>query len=149
MRKSISLIAIAILLFSCSESKIAEEIDLLQHQNDSLKMVLADINNKYVFDSIAFREIYHPDNTYELGSEFKMELVVVGYSQTYPYFVKYDSIINDRMVNPDTLKLINGGYKLQTILTNEENPIWIDMNIVNTYGKSKKGRLYDNVKIKD
>ena len=72
-----------------------------------------------------------------------MELLVVGYSPSNPYFVKCDSIVDGNLINPDTLASVNGGFKLKTRLTEKENPLWVDMNITNKYGKVKKGTLYD------
>ena len=140
------------MIVSCSNenSKIAIELSKLKKERDSLEAVLNDINNnKYVFDSIAFRDVHGSKNTYLLDSDFEMELLVVGYNPTSHYFVKYDSLFNGRLINPDTLPIVNGGFKLKTKLIKKENPIWVDMNLRNKYGKVKKGVLYDIIKTKD
>lgn len=123
-----------------------EEIENLKKTNDSLMDILAKIENKYIFDSISFREIPDPKNTAKLNSEYGLELLVVGYSTRESYFVKYDTIVNGKKINPDTLKQSNGGYKYSKKLKNKLNPIRIEMNIINDYGKSKKGILYDVIK---
>ena len=108
---------------------------------------MEDIANKYVVDRISFREIPNPNNTAKLNSEYSLELIVIGYSPDKTYFVKYDSIIDGKKINPDTLRQINGGFKYSTKLESDKNPIWIEMNINNDYGKSKKGTLYDVIKV--
>lgn len=146
------LIVLLFVVIGCSDNsdKMAAEISRLQNERDSLAAILEDIdNNKYVFDSIAFRDTHSPKNTYLPNSDFEMELLVVGYNPRNHYFIKYDSVFDGRFVNPDTLPIVNGGFKLKTKLIGKENPIWVDMNIKNKYGKTKKGTLYDVIKTKD
>ncbi len=125
------------------------KIESLSIENDSLKRIVEEINGKYVFDSISFRDIYSPKNTRKLNSEFEVELLVVGYNPDKSFFVKFDSIADGQKVNPDTLKQSNGGFKYITILKDKENEIRIDMNVENDYGKNKRGVLYENVRIKN
>lgn len=147
--KYITLFFCLVFFVSCqsySDDQI-KEIEQLRKNNDSLSRVLEDIANKYVFDSISFREIPNPNNTAKLNSEYSLELIVIGYSPDKTYFVKYDSIVDGKKINPDTLRQINGGFKYSTKLESDKNPIWIEMNINNDYGKSKKGTLYDVIKV--
>ena len=153
MKKLIFTILFLSITFGCSnnnqsKNKIAE-FELLQRENDSLKRIIADINSKYVFDSISFRDIYSPSNTHELNSNFNVELLVVGYSPQKSYFVKYDSIANGQKINPDTLPQSNGGFKYRTVLKNRVNDIWIDMNVENEYGKKKMGTLHEKIRTKN
>lgn len=142
----------SLFLFSCNSSneKLIKLNSKLGLENDSLKNIVNEINNKYVFDSIAFRDIYSNKNTYKLDSEFEVELLVVGYNYNQSFFVKYDSIgIDGRLINPDTIYQKNGGFKVNTILDKKTNPIRISMQINNKYGKNKRGYLYDNIKIQE
>ncbi|OBX17901.1 hypothetical protein ES675_16035 [Bizionia algoritergicola] len=125
------------------------EIETLRAENDSLKKIVAEINNKYVFDSISFRDIYNPKNTYEQDSDFNIELLVVGYNPSKSYFVKFDSIVDGQKINADTLKQSNGGFKYNTKLTEKENTIRIEMNVENKYGKKKSGTLFETIRIKN
>ena len=148
-----TLLASLILLASCNSNmeNLSIENRKLKMENDSLSRIVEEVSKKYVFDSIAFRDIYNPDNTYKRDSEAEIEFLIVAYSPDRPYFIKYDSIDSStgKHLNPDTLVQKNGGYKLKTTLKNEENPLWIEMNIENKYGKSKKGTLYDKIEIKN
>lgn len=146
--KTIGILFFITTLLSCNsnEESLSKEVVSLQKQNDSLVKIMNEINDKYVFDSIAFREIPNLKNTNDLNSIYELELLVVGYSSKNNYFVKYDTIVNGKMISPDTLKESNGGFKLKLNLNKKENPIWIDMNVENKYGKSKKGTLYDVIR---
>jgi len=153
MNKPIILLLLISLTFSCSD-KIQKEntitkIGKLRAENDSLKKIISEINDKYVFDSISFRDIYSPKNTYKPNSEFEVELLVVGYNPHKSYFVKFDSIVDGEKIKPDTLKQSNGGFKYRTILTKKENEIIIEMNVENEYGRKKSGTLFDNIQIKN
>ena len=130
------------------ENTIAK-LDSLRAENDSLKKIVAEINNKYVFDSISFREIYGKDNKYERNADFNVELLVVGYNPNKSYFVKFDSLVDGKKVNPDTLKQSNGGFKYNTKLTEKENIIRIEMNVENKYGQKKMGTLLETIRTKD
>jgi len=125
------------------------KIDSLRKENDSLKKIVAEINNKYVFDSISFREIYGKNNKYELNADFEVELLVVGYSPNKSYFVKYDSIVNGQKINPASLPQSNGGFKYKTKLTEKINKIWIEMNVENEFGQQKKGVLHESIRTKN
>jgi hypothetical protein len=154
-KKSISLLIFffSIALIGCNSNLegLTIENNKLKNKNDSLSSIVEEISNMYVFDSIAFRDIYSKKNTYKKNSEFEIEFMVVAFSSNKSYFVKYDSInnITGKYFNADTLIQKNGGFKLKTKLTENENPIWVKMNIENKYGKTEKGVLYDKIKIKD
>lgn len=148
--KTGSIFILFILCLSCQTKKESYELEIaqLRKSNDSLTMILNEINNtKYVFDSIAFRDIPHPDNTLKLNSNYRLELLVVGYSPNKDYFIKYDSIVNNKKINPDTLFQKNGGFSFKTKLEKKHTPIYIDMNIDNDYGKTRKSMLYDVIEV--
>ncbi len=139
--------------FSCSNinqvENTIEKLKNLRSENDSLREIVADIETKYVFDSISFREIYGKDNTYERNAEFNVELLVVGYNPNKSYFVKFDSIVDGKKINTDTLKQKNGGFKYKTKLTEKENVIRIDMNVENEFGQKKMGTLLETIRTKN
>ena len=153
MTKTIIIVLLTILTLSCTninqgENTIAK-LENLRAENDSLREIVADIETKYVFDSISFREIYGKDNKYERNAEFSVELLVVGYNPSKSYFVKFDSLVDGKKVNPDTLKQSNGGFKYKTKLTEKENIIRIDMNVENEYGQKKMGTLLETIRTKN
>tara|TARA_R110002072_G_scaffold302305_1_gene484662 strand:+ start:989 stop:1450 length:462 start_codon:yes stop_codon:yes gene_type:complete len=153
MNKTIIIVFLILLNFSCTDINRTEntiaKLESLRAENDSLKKIIAEIDNKYVFDSISFRDIYSPKNTYELNSDFQIELLVVGYNPSKSYFIKYDSIVEGQKINPDTLSQSNGGFKLNTKLTEKENEIRIEMNVENKFGNKKKGVLYETIRTKN
>ncbi len=153
MNKVVIIVFLIFLTFSCTDITQGEraiaKMDFLQSENDSLRKIVADIESKYVFDSISFREIYGKDNNYERNSEFIVELLVVGYTPNKSYFVKFDSIVDGKKINPDTLKQSNGGFKYKTILTKKENILRIDMNVENEYGQKEMGTLFETIRTKN
>lgn len=152
MTKTIIIVFLTFLTFSCMDINQGEntiaKLENLRAENDSLRKIVADIETKYVFDSISFREIYGKDNQYERNAEFNVELLVVGYNPNKSYFVKFDSIVDGNKINPDTLKQSNGGFKYKTKLTEKENVIRIDMNVENEYGQKKRGTLLETIRTK-
>ncbi len=72
------------MIFSCSEKNqtknLLGKIEKLQIENDSLKSIVAEINEKYVFDSISIRDFPDYKNTYKLNSNVGGEIVFVGYN---------------------------------------------------------------------
>ena len=102
-----------------------------------------------MFLTVLLLEIYSKKNTNKLGTEFEVELLVVAYNHNQSFFVKYDSIdVGGKLINPDTIHQKNGGFKIKTILDKKINPIKIDMQIKNKYGRTKKGKLFDNIIVK-
>ena len=153
MNKTIKIAFLTLVLCSCTDVNQTEDtiaqLEILRAENDSLREIIADVNSKFVFDSISFREIYGKDNRNELNTEFKMELLVVGYNPKKSYFVKYDSVVNGQNFNPDTLVQRNGGFKYSTKLNEKENEIFIEMDIDNEYGQGRKALLYDVIRTKN
>jgi len=153
MTKPILILFLTFLMFSCTNINQGEnnnaKLESLRAENDSLRKIVADVETKYVFDSISFREIYGKDNKYERNAEFNVELLVVGYNPNKSYFVKFDSLVDGQKINPDTLKQSNGGFKYKTKLTEKENIIRIDMNVENEYGQKKMGTLLETIRTKN
>ncbi|MFD2552709.1 hypothetical protein ACFSQP_12905 [Bizionia sediminis] len=153
MTKTIIIVLLTFFTLSCTDINQGEntiaKLENLRAENDSLRKIVADIETKYVFDSISFREIYGKDNKYERNAEFNVELLVVGYNPNKSYFVKFDSLVDGKKVNPDTLKQSNGGFKYKTKLTEKENVIRIDMNVENEYGQKKMGTLLETIRTKN
>ena len=153
MTKTIIIVLLTFLTFSCTDINQGEntiaKLKNLRAENDSLRKIIADVETKYVFDSISFREIYGKDNKYERNAEFNVELLVVGYNPNKSYFVKFDSLVDEKKINPDTLKQSNGGFKYNTKLTEKENIIRIDMNVENEYGQKKMGMLLETIRTKN
>lgn len=138
-----------ITIVSCDNNKmLLKQINVLKKEKDSLSKVLEDIDNKYVFDSIFLKTIPNHKNSFDLNSNYEMDIILVAYGSNSNYFIEYDSIVGNKRVNPDTLKHKNGTFKFRTELNNKLNPISINVNIDNKYGKSIKGTLSDLIKTK-
>jgi len=138
MNKSIIIVILFLLGFSCADNNNMENSDEkiynLRKENDSLKEILAEINTKYVFDSISVRKIYDHSNTYEPNSELRTEFVIAAFSQNKTYFIEYDSIIDEVKVNPRIIyPNVNAGFNVSAILK-KNNHLYHDLILENNYG---------------
>jgi hypothetical protein len=149
MNKPIIVILLTLLIFSCTDNKQTDkkitELERLQTENDSLKKIVKEISNKYVFDSISFRDIDSFTNTYEINSIIKGELVIVGYNNDIENtnVIMFDSISYNpkKLFNPDTLKLQNGGYHYEMKMDAERVYWRAEVQINHKYGKNYEGVL--------
>lgn len=143
MKKTLLFIFLPFLIQSCADVSYGEnmiaKLESLSAENDSLKRMVAEINQKYVFDSISVRDIPAYRNKYELNSKIKGEILFIGYNlNDKSRVIKFDSVNNrngHKLVNPDTLKNIKGGYQYEKILNSEFNILRFDLKTANNYGK--------------
>ncbi|MGJ8667532.1 MAG: hypothetical protein ACSHW7_14270 [Patiriisocius sp.] len=158
MNKSILILILTFITLSCrnTENSKNEQAKILnlRAENDSLKKILAEINNKYVFDSISMRDIPSYKNSYELNSMVKGEIVFIGYNQSgkYSQIIMGDSVDVKsnpiKIFNPDTLKMRNGGYNYEFKLEQKEK-IWrANFEIKHKYGAKFQGLISNKVKAK-
>jgi hypothetical protein len=146
MNKITIILLLTYLVYSCSDINNTEKpiakIENLKKENDSLKKIIADINTKYIFDSISIRDIPDYKNKYELNSKINGEIVFVGYSVNQKTnVILIDSITYNpkNLYNPDTLKMINGGFNYEVELNADRISLNGIMEIQNDYGKEYYG----------
>ncbi|WP_245577826.1 hypothetical protein [Gelidibacter mesophilus] len=152
MNKPILIALLTLLILSCAdinqtENKITE-IENLRAENDSLKKIVSELNNKYVFDSIFVKTTNDPDNSKKLNSDYKMDIMIVAYNSDKSYLVAYDKE-KENKINLDTIKHRKGIYKYETKLTDDLKEVFIDLHIENDYGQKIMGTLRDRIKIKN
>jgi len=155
MRKLLLLFLTSILLLSCTEAKYTKglraEIEKLSQQNDSLKTVVSEIDQKYVFDSLTIRSIPNEKNSNKINSTYKMEIVFVGYNTDgKSTMVIGDSTIYEngieRVANGDSLVMKKGGFLFERKLHSEKNNFWGLLQSDNKYGKPFKATMLTSVK---
>ena len=151
------LIASAFLFSSCQNNerieKLESENQILKLRNDSLRKITDGIRDKYVFDSLTIRQIPHYKNTYLRNSEFKEEIVFVGYNLNG----KTSVIIGDSLkfengieiINPDTLVFKNGGFRNIIELNQKQNHYSGILKSENEYGKSFKKTVSSIIQTKN
>ena len=149
MKKTI-LIYLTVLSVSCNSKNSADknnsEFWKLRAENDSLKEIIQEINNKYVFDSVSVREVENDSNTYKLNSIYKSRFYFIGYNiNTETHIVKMDSLLNPL----DTLKLNNGGYDYSGKLDQNEKNFKAYVHAENKYGKKMMGYTVSTIRTKD
>ncbi|WP_082994892.1 hypothetical protein [Aquimarina megaterium] len=89
------------------------------------------------------------ENNYKLGSDYRMNITISAFNKS-DFFIKYDTIINDKMINADTLEFKNGTYEYKNVLDKDEKIIKIKMLTGNkNYGEYKQGILYDKIQVKN
>ncbi len=156
MTKSTLIVLLTFMIFGCTDINQAEntiaKLESLRAENDSLRKIVADIETKYVFDSISVRDIPDYKNTYELNSKIKGEIVFVGYNMNLEKsrVIMVDSVTYnpEKLHNPDTLKLQNGGYKYEIKLNDKEITWKADIKVENEYGQKMQGLLMNKAKAK-
>ncbi|MEJ4086925.1 hypothetical protein [Galbibacter orientalis] len=156
MNKLTIIILLILVISSCTdinqtENRIAE-MENLRTENDSLKKIVAEIKNKYVFDSISMRDIPSYKNSYEVNSNFKGEIVFVGYNNDIQNtnVIIIDSITYNpkKLFNPDTLKLKNGGFHYELKMDSERVYWKAAIQTKHKYGKEYQGILMNAVQAK-
>lgn len=142
----------SILFLGCNTSNESLTIKDLQLKNDSLKEIISQMNQKYIFDSIAIRDIPSYKNIYEKNTEIIGEIVIVGYNNNQKTnVVLADSIVykpNIKLYNPDTLKMKNGGYVYTKELKDSLNLQGL-IRVGNRYGKDHQFLYNTIIKVKD
>ncbi|APA66190.1 hypothetical protein YQ22_00800 [Maribacter sp. 1_2014MBL_MicDiv] len=144
------------MIFGCTDINQAEntiaKLESLRAENDSLRKIVADIETKYVFDSISVRDIPDYKNTYKLNSKIKGEIVFVGYNIDLEKsrVIMVDSVTYnpEKLHNPDTLKFQNGGYKYEIKLNDKEITWKADIKVENEYGQKMQGLLMNKATTK-
>ena len=142
MTKAIIILFLTFFIFSCTDinqgENTIEKLENLRAENDSLRKIVAEINDKYVFDSISIRDIPSYKNTYELNSKVSGEIVFVGYNinkKTNVILLDSFSYNPKRLYNPDTLKLNKGGFVYETELNTDRVYLKGILETQNEYGK--------------
>ena len=75
----ILILPLLILITSCgNQTKLKNEIDQLQTQNDSLKSELKKYENKYVFDNVKFKHYPIKGSQVKKGTKYYGEFVFVA-----------------------------------------------------------------------
>ena len=143
MKKLLSILLIGILTFSCADinrtENLLSEIKELKNENDSLKNIVTEINEKYIFDSISIKDIPYYKNTNKLNSLYETEILFVGYnfdgksSMIFGDSISYANGMN--VINGDTLESRNGAFILKRKLISEKNSYRGIIKTENKYGK--------------
>ena len=127
------------------------EIGKLRIENDSLKNIVADIEQKYVFDSLTIRSIPNDKNSNKIDSIYKTEIVFVGYNTDGKSTVVIgDSTIYvngmQTVANGDSLIMKKGGFLLERKLLSKKNNFWGILRTENKYGKPYSVTMLTSVK---
>lgn len=145
IKRKIIFIVLLITTFGCQETRNNKDLERLKIENDSLKEIISNLDQKYIFDSISIRDIPSYQNTYRNNTTVSGEIVIVGYN----YNEKTNVVLGDSIkyspevtiYNPDTLKLKDGGFIYNKKLEDSLHLRGI-INVGNNYGKSHQA-VYD------
>ncbi|XLS28388.1 hypothetical protein ACJD0Z_14420 [Flavobacteriaceae bacterium M23B6Z8] len=134
-----------ILIVGCKNVEKSKIVEDLRRENDSLKGILSELSQKYIFDSITMRNIPSYQNTYGSNTNVAGEIVIVAFNKNEETNVIIgDSIVFDpklQVINPDTLTMIKGGFVYSKKLIDTLNIRGL-IEVGNKYGQ--KGQLLYN-----
>ena len=156
MNKPTIILLLILLISSCSDNNQLEdkiiEIENLRAENDSLKKIVAEINNKFVFDSLTVRDIPYYKNTYEMSSNVRGEIVFVGYNndRQSTRVIMIDSISYNpkKLHNPDTLDLRIGGFPYENKMDADKIYWRAEIYTKHKYGKEFEVSLSNIAQVK-
>ena len=139
MKKPIVVLIVGLCLWNCSDShkaeSLANEIQSLRKENDSLKTIVNEINEKYVFDNVAIKTIPSYKNTDKLNSVSRSEIVFIGYNDNGDSRIMFDDLTKTDLKYSDTLKMENGAFIFERKLTKEKNIFQGKVETENKLGK--------------
>ena len=156
MNKPIIIIFLILLTSSCSDKNELEnkiiEIENLRAENDSLKNIVAEINDKFIFDSITVRDIPYYKNTYKINSNIRGEIVFVGYNndRQNTRVIMIDSITYNpkKLHSPDTIALKIGGFPYEKNMDADRIYWKAEVHTKHKYGKKFEGILSNVAEVK-
>ncbi|AOW19317.1 hypothetical protein [Urechidicola croceus] len=137
--KNIIPVIILFALIGCNNSQtgLAEKIDLLKKQNDSLTKIIDDLNEKYIFDEIKADFTPSNKNKYKIGEEYNGKFFLIGHNNLD--YVLFSTKLEEGSANlyrPDTLRSKSASYKFSRILDNKENNFFFKVYLGNEYGQN-------------
>ncbi|BFP40570.1 hypothetical protein FGF1_14150 [Flavobacteriaceae bacterium GF1] len=136
------LTVVCVLSIGCKNSNfepLNNRISELEKKNDSLKLLLDKVNQKYVFDSIKIRHIPYCKNSNRVNSIYREEIVFAAYNVNGGSLViigdslNFDNGLN--VINGDTLELKNGAFQNSIELNEELNRYKGILETQNEFGK--------------
>lgn len=143
---------VALNLCSCNQDTIKSyenQITILQFEKDSLQKIVDEVSKKYIFDSITIYNRPSPENTNKIGNDYRMDFIVSAFNKS-DFFIKYDTIIDNKMINPDTIDYESGRYQYKSELYKNGQLIKIKMQTGDKrHGNYKQGTLYDKIRVKE
>ncbi|MCL7765461.1 hypothetical protein MPF19_18745 [Polaribacter sp. Z014] len=153
MNKLILISLLAITFLSCDNKskieKLKNQIITLKKQNDSLGKITKWVENKYIFDSISFRQIPDYKNTHKINSVFREEFVFVGIN----FNRKSSVIVGDsisyknglKVINGTILEMKNGGFLNEIILKKKRNFYSGIIKSKNDFGKKFEATIRSGI----
>jgi hypothetical protein len=152
MRK-LHILLIILTFYSCDKNIITKEkFQLLQEENDSLKGIIKDYKDKYVYDFVLLRQAPKQNNSFKKGSNYKGELMFVTTNkEDYILFgteIK-NTDIGGEILNPDTLKISNGVYSFETKLKSDTTKVYFKPLIQNKIALDHMNSFYNRSSFSD
>ena len=136
---SIFVFLIFAIFISCNSNSTDSELIKIKRERDSLQLLLSEIEQKYVFDSIRLVTEPHPDNLLIPGSEYSLKFYFIGYNKD-TYFVEDDSL---NKVSKDSLFPERGIFHYNTSLKPEQNEFEGLISTNSKFGKNYKAVLHN------
>ncbi|SKB78287.1 hypothetical protein SAMN05660903_02519 [Salegentibacter salinarum] len=126
------------IFFSCNVRN-DKDFSKIERERDSLKTILNNINQKYVFDNVRIVTKPSSENVISPGNEYNLEVYFIGYNND-SYFKNYDSINNNSI---DSIYPQKGIFHFKTILEKSGNEFKGLISTNSEYGKNYEAILHN------
>ena len=125
-------------IISCNPSK-DKEFTKIKKERDSLRVLMAEIDQKYVFDSIRLVFDSSKENLLIPGSEYNLEFYFIGFNND-SYFKIGDNL---NKASEDSLFPERGVFHYRTLLQPNENEFKGFISTNSKYGKNYEAVLHN------
>ena len=137
----IFLLFFSCILFSCNSNTGDSDSELIKikKERDSLKFLLSEIDQKYVFDSIRLITEPSPDNLLIPGSEYNLKFYFIGFNKD-TYFLD-NNTLNE--ASNDSLLPDRGIFHYSTTLDANKNEFEGFISTNSKFGKNYEAVMHN------
>ncbi len=140
-------------IISCDQQTNSDtDLSQLQKENDSLRTALKEYEDRYVYDFVALRQVPAKGNSFKKGSNYKGEITFLPTNKDdYILFGTETKEVNNakEIINPDTLKPLQGIYTFETKLLTDTTRIYFKPLINNGLALDHANSVYNELSFVD
>ena len=133
------LLFISYINISCNSDYTNSELVEIKRERDSLQVLLSEIEQKYVFDSIRLVVDQSPENLLTPGSEYNLKFYFIGFNRN-SYFAETDS---PNKAFEDSIFSDRGIFHYNTVLDGNNNEFKGFISTNGRFGKNYEAVLHN------